>query len=51
MVLMAIVPGTARKGAGGLMEATVGEGGEEEMVVVEGMEEAGDRGQSAELVE
>ena len=49
MVLMAIVPGTALKGAGGLMEAMVGEGDEEEMVVVEGMEEAGERGQWEEL--
>ena len=45
MDLMAIVPGTGLEGAGGLVEAMVAEGDEEETVVVEGMEEVGERGQ------
>ena len=45
MDLMPIVPGTGLEGAGGLVEAMVAEGDEEETVVVEGMEEVGERGQ------
>ena len=57
MALMAIVPGMALEGVGGLVEATVAEEDEEEMVVLEGLEEEGERGQlevlevSEELVE
>ena len=45
MVLMAIVPGMALEGVGGLMEALVAEEVEEGMAVVEEMEEVGERGQ------
>ena len=49
MVLMAIVPGMALEGVGGLMEALVAEEVEEGMAVVEEMEEVGERGQWEEL--
>ena len=49
MALMAIVPGTALEGVGGLVEAMVAEEDEEEMVVPEGMEEVGERGPLEEL--
>jgi len=54
MALMAIVPGMALEGVGGLVEATVAEEDEEEMVemvVLERMEEEGERGQWEELEE
>ena len=51
MALIAIVPGMALEGVGGLVEATVAEEDEEEMVVLEGLEEEGERGQWEELEE
>jgi len=45
MALMAIVPGMALEGVGELMEVMVAEEEEEAMVVLEGMEEVGERGQ------
>ena len=49
MALMAIVPGMALEGVGGLVEATVAEEEEEEMVELEGMEEVGEMGPLEEL--
>ena len=54
MALMAIVPGMALEGVGGLVEAMVEEeDGEEmvEMVVLEGMEEEGEKVRWEELEE
>ena len=51
MALMAIVPGMALEGVGGLVEAMVEEEDEEEMVVLEGMEEEGEKVRWEELEE